>query len=431
MSQKSRSRPNHQHLDRHRRYYERSCYRPSRRSTGRGSPRCTSSSWRLWRHCCCRYGWYPILVAPFITFGCILSLYSSGRCDFIRVDVGFTPANEAWNDSTAELGLFFYQTGENHTNRYRATFLNGCRQYTDEFVDEFIRNDRTWNVSRIMAYVAGGGGILSTIIAWLFVFTPLPAFFIWSAILLPALMAAFLAEGSKFLFFDTAVCRSSVWSPPGTDSLARVAENCSLGDGGKYALASGIIFFLALIPVCLKAPEMRDFEPNYGLDFENQDHEETSDDINDDTFSDQDGCRVTRDHEAGAGDDSDFSITTTGHDSVLAGMELGISKSDCEEDDLIVHRFGTLDDEKSQTTRKKQNVESQDGENTDSNIMYNANKPTLPTCSVESTTLPLISESRLTTAQKLAMNLAPSGSKQDLIDKFVSEFNASFEKELQ
>ena len=129
---------------------------PSSRSAGTGPGHHggkTSSgitvSWRLWRHCCCRYGWYPLLIAPIISAGCFLSLYSAGGCDFVRVNVGFTPSNDSWNSSTAELGLFFYQSGIKDKNKYRAAFLDGCRQYTDDFTDEFIQDDRTWKVARV------------------------------------------------------------------------------------------------------------------------------------------------------------------------------------------------------------------------------------------------------------------------------------------
>ena len=120
-------------------------------------------SWRLWRYCCCRYGWYPLLVAPIVTVGSLLSLYSAAGCDFIRVDVGFTPSNPGWNQSQLELGLFLYQSDEVDTNKYRAAFIDGCRSYTDEFSAEFVENDRTWRVAQIMAYVAAGGGVVATV----------------------------------------------------------------------------------------------------------------------------------------------------------------------------------------------------------------------------------------------------------------------------
>ena len=81
-------------------------------------------------------------------------------------------------------------------------------------------------------------------------------------------MASFLAEASKFLFYDTSICRKNVWFPPGTESLPRTAE-CSFGATAIYGIASGIIFLVCLILVCLKAPNRRELEPNYGLDIEN------------------------------------------------------------------------------------------------------------------------------------------------------------------
>ena len=79
-------------------------------------------------------------------------------------------------------------------------------------------------------------------------------------------MAAFLSEGSKFLFFDTSICRNTVWFPSGAESSPRVAEECSLGATGIYSIVAGIIFFICLILVCLKAPEKRELAPHYGTD---------------------------------------------------------------------------------------------------------------------------------------------------------------------
>jgi len=102
-------------------------------------------------------------VAPLVTVGCIFSLYSAAGCDFIRVDVGFTPSNTGWNSSSLKLGLFLYQSGEEDTNKYYAAFLNGCRLYPKELSDEFVEDDRTWKVAQIMAYVSAGGGIIATV----------------------------------------------------------------------------------------------------------------------------------------------------------------------------------------------------------------------------------------------------------------------------
>jgi hypothetical protein len=133
-------------------------------STGKKrTPSGLTGIWRFGRNYCCRYGWYPLLVAPLVTAGCVLSMYSAGGCDFLRVHVGFTPSNSAWNESSIELGLFLYQSRDEETNKYRAAFLEGCRGYSDDFVESFIEDDRTWSVSRIMAYVAGGASILASV----------------------------------------------------------------------------------------------------------------------------------------------------------------------------------------------------------------------------------------------------------------------------
>jgi len=132
-------------------------------SSGIQGPSGLQHSWRLWRHCCCRYGWYPLLVSLIVTIGAFFSLYSTIGCDFIRVDIGFTPANIGWNSSQVNLGLFLYQSEEEDTNKYFSFFLGGCRLYTEEFLDEFIEDDRTFLVAQIMAYVAAGASILATV----------------------------------------------------------------------------------------------------------------------------------------------------------------------------------------------------------------------------------------------------------------------------
>ena len=93
-------------------------------------------------------------VARSVWSASLSSLYSSAGCDFIRLDIGFTPSNEAWNQSTAELGLFVYQSGESSMNKYHEAFVDGCQWYEDTFNEDFIEHDRTWKVARIMAYIS-------------------------------------------------------------------------------------------------------------------------------------------------------------------------------------------------------------------------------------------------------------------------------------
>jgi len=122
-------------------------------------------TWKLWRHCCCRYGWYSILVMPIITSGCLLSLYSSLGCSFVDLDVGFTPSNSAYNKSTASLGLFTVYTGNKNDeeNRFYNNILDGCEWYSDSFESCFIETDRTWKVARIMAYISAAASITATV----------------------------------------------------------------------------------------------------------------------------------------------------------------------------------------------------------------------------------------------------------------------------
>lgn len=71
--------------------------------------------------------------------------------------------------------------------------------------------------------------------------------------------------------FDTAVCRTALWTPIGVDSLAQKAESCTLGNTAVHTIISGCIFFIALMFVCLKAPEKRALDEHYGLRYDDYD----------------------------------------------------------------------------------------------------------------------------------------------------------------
>lgn len=212
-----------------------------------------------------------------ITSGCLLSLYSSFGCDFVELEVGFTPSNQAWNQSSAHLGLFYMRTGKESGNKYEQALLQGCEWYSDSFEFNFIEGDRTWKVARIMALISGAASITATMTSWLFLFSPLPVSLFWPGLLLPAVLVAFLAEGSKFLMFDTAVCRTALWTPTGVDSLPQRAESCNLGSTAVYAIVSGSILFIALMFVCLKAPEKRHLDENYGRKHDNKGKQQPED----------------------------------------------------------------------------------------------------------------------------------------------------------
>ena len=185
----------------------------------------------------CTNGWYPLFVAPIITAGFLLSLYSSAGCEFIDLQVGFTPNNEAWNESRAELGLFYYHdlSAVNDNNIYSKVFHNGCVWYTDSFQDTMIDRDRTWRVARVMAMIAVSSSLLAALTVWLIVLMPAPIFCVWPGILLPSTMFSFIAEGSVFLFFDISLCRNAVY---------RRAEPCKQHDAHetKHGRPAGLHF---------------------------------------------------------------------------------------------------------------------------------------------------------------------------------------------
>ena len=205
------------------------------------------------------------MVAPVLTAGCMLSIYSSLGCEFIELDVGFTPSNQAWNQSTVGMGLFLVNVGDMPLESSILTSLHSnCDWYPSLFEDRFIDNDRTWKVSRIMAFIAGGSSLAAAILAWLFCITPLPASYLWPGMLLPLVMFAFIAEGSKFLLFDIGLCRNALWYPSGVDSLPQSAADCTLGPTAYFVISAGVVLLLSLFLVCLQSPHARELDPYYG-----------------------------------------------------------------------------------------------------------------------------------------------------------------------
>ena len=234
-------------------------------------PRVGCCSWKVWRHYLCTAGWFPVFVAPIVTTGFLLSAYSSAGCHFIDLNVGFTPNNVAWNQSHADLGLFYYYDNSTEAlvsdNKYRQTLHEGCVWYTDEFNDAIVSKDRTWKVARVMAYIAVAGSLLATLSIWFILLTPMPVKCLWPGVLLPGSMLAFIAEGSKFLFFDLALCRTEVWFPSGADSLPEKADSCELGQSAYIGIAAGALHLVALLAVCMKSPKKRKLDPNYATNY--------------------------------------------------------------------------------------------------------------------------------------------------------------------
>ena len=97
-------------------------------------------------------------------------------------------------------------------------------------------------------------------------FTPFPTRFIWAGGLLPTLLIAFISEGSKFLFLDTAFCRSPVWYPSGTDSFPQMASSCYLGKSANFSIAAIVTFFVSVLLVCFLSPTKRELDHTFGED---------------------------------------------------------------------------------------------------------------------------------------------------------------------
>lgn len=89
----------------------------------------------------------------------------------MTVNIGFEPRNLAWDQARADLGLFYYYQGYQgnvtgvipNSPWYVEKFHAGCKRYDDTFSEYFIDGDRTWGVSRIMAFIAAGAGLVATV----------------------------------------------------------------------------------------------------------------------------------------------------------------------------------------------------------------------------------------------------------------------------
>ena len=432
-------------------------------------------TWRFWRHCCCRYGSYPLALAPLVTIGCLLSIYSAFGCNFVLVEIGFLPSNGSWNESSsAQFGLFSYQSGQPETNIYRETLLDGCREYPDRFSDIFIDGDRTWKVARVMASVSGIAslvGAVSSVVeqsdhfevarssqcsaantcqitSWLFVISPIPVSFFWPGVLMPALVAAFLSEGSKFLLFDASMCRNTVWFPAGSDSVPQIAESCSLGSSSYCCIAAGVAFFFSLLLVCVKVPTKRILDSDYGSRIMV---------VVAPRIRDESPANVMRNGEESSrerdmySDDPNFSesrVSSIPDDRSEMHLSIGVSRSSRDyrsdpenpldsadslsgyfsssssraHNDLVRERLRSLDGN-SAYSRNASRIEEGEDDSSSSSVEQCNPTHTNKKGATELQVKP-VSESRLHTAERL--RLSSSTESRDLIERFVKEVNHAF-----
>lgn len=269
----------------------------------------------------------------------------------------------------------------------------------------------------------------------MFVFTPLPAFFFWPAVLLPSLMAAFLAEGSKFLFFDTSICRNPVWYPSGEDSPPRVADDCTLGTTGIFSIVAGTVFFLCLILVCLKAPEKRTLREDYGQRHYDDNNRVENDAVVGTGHSEEVGSYDDRgsadnifyDEEAEEPGElpkfKNFDYGSYGEDGFIEVESQTSKPTNFDDEDLVSARLKTLDPQEDKYLSKPT-----DDNESPMKDRYDPTKPASKRTGDRINPDVTVSKSRLSAKERLELNTAAQ-SGDELIHKFVNDLNLSFQAE--
>jgi hypothetical protein len=408
-----------------------------------------------------------------MTAACLLSLYSSSGCEFLELSVGFTPINAAMNQSEFNFGLFYYQPivsavaaaeeqeGEDHLtkeeNKLQEVLFGGCKAYTSAITADYIQKDRTWKVARIMAMIAAATAGIGSILAWSFVITPLSPNCAWPGILLPLVMIAFIAEGSKFLIFDIALCRNSLWLPSGVDSLPQSAESCELGTSALAGIAAGSLLLVVLLAVCLKVPEYRDLDPDYGVVYATGSEHDVEAAAAAASFNNNDG---SRDHDSTqfpndtSSKSSSFpgSITDDAYTNTTPDPQLQESTSGCYYDD---NDHADLKKAGSSKTGGSGHLEKQQSRDSDTHKSFASSgrdssvstksmaapepgdpptKPEFPsstaatggTVSTTDNKNEHVSESRLSKVAQMERSASAQESNQ-MIDQFVNDLNTAFQ----
>ena len=92
---------------------------------------------------------YPIILFPLLTASFLLSVFSSFKCDYLYIEIGFKPLNEyVDNDSLSLCPL----VGE---------YRGGCYLFPNNFRKAYIDNDMNWFYAQIGSLVSISCGFLS------------------------------------------------------------------------------------------------------------------------------------------------------------------------------------------------------------------------------------------------------------------------------
>jgi hypothetical protein len=389
--------------------------------------------------------------------------------------VGFTPINAAMNQSEFNFGLFYYQpivaavdadaeaaegvdTATKEESKLKTVLYEGCKAYTSAITEDYVEKDRTWRVARIMALIAGATAGIGSILAWSFVITPLSPNCAWPGILLPIVMIAFIAEGSKFLIFDIALCRSSLWLPSGVDSLPQSAESCELGTSALAGIAAGSLLLVVLLAVCLKVPEYRDLDPDYGVVYATGAEHDVEAAETAASFNNNDG---SRDHDTtqfandASSKSSSFpdSITEDANTTMTPEQQLQLqaSTSGCYYDDndqpdlkkvgINKGGSGNLEKKRSRDSDTKSFASSGRGSSVSTKSTQgpepgdppvkpeNRSSTSTNTGGTASADIKNehVSESRLSKVAQMERSASAQESSNQMIDQFVSDLNTSFQ----
>lgn len=243
------------------------------------------------------------------------------------------------------------------------------------------------------------------------------------------------------------MCRNAVWFPIGTDSLPTTADECRLGTTSYYCIAAGTTFFISLLLVCLKAPQKRILDSEFGTrtEFEHGESLESAGNFahQNDSFGDRDLYSEDPDYDMSRtssmpDDRSDLQFSSGSRQMSRGSRDYRFDPEnprDCTDslsgrfsedyrnrDDLVAERLMKTLDGESDRVASRIEEGSDDSSNDD---RYNPKKPSTDGGDSEQS----VSESRLHTAERLRLNSAAES--RDLIERFVNEVNHSFAKDIK